>query len=112
MAFINPHGFLDSITFRGLRWNLLKTYDKIYTIDLQGNTKKKVVGINNEKDENVFDITQGVSINLLIKTGEKKENELGRIYNYNLKGNRIRKYNFLLNFTYNEIGRASCRERV
>lgn len=41
LAFINPHGFLDNPTFRGMRWNLLKTYDKIYTIDLHGNGKKK-----------------------------------------------------------------------
>jgi len=41
LAFINPHGFLDNPTFRGMRWNLLKTYDKIYTIDLHGNSKKK-----------------------------------------------------------------------
>lgn len=38
LAFINPHGFLDNPTFRGMRWNLLKTYDKIYTIDLHGNS--------------------------------------------------------------------------
>ena len=41
MAFINPHGSLDNPTFRGIRWHLLKTYDKIYTIDLHGNAKKK-----------------------------------------------------------------------
>ena len=34
VAFINPHGYLDNPTFRGMRWNLLKTFDKIYTIDL------------------------------------------------------------------------------
>ena len=33
LAFINPHGFLDNPTFRGMRWNLLKTFDKIYTIE-------------------------------------------------------------------------------
>jgi predicted helicase len=33
--------FLDNPTFRGMRWHLLKTYDKIYTIDLHGNSKKK-----------------------------------------------------------------------
>jgi predicted helicase len=38
---INPHGFLDNPTFRGMRWHLLKTYDKIYTIDLHGNSKEK-----------------------------------------------------------------------
>ena len=40
LAFINPHSFLDNPTFRGMRWHLLKTFDKIYTIDLHGNSKK------------------------------------------------------------------------
>ena len=77
MAFINPHGFLDNPTFRGMRWNLLKTYDKIYTIDLHGNSKKKETAPDGSADQNVFDIMQGVSINLFVKTGKKKDNELG-----------------------------------
>ncbi len=64
LAFINPHGFLDNPTFRGMRWNLLKTYDKIYTIDLHGNSKKKETALDGTADQNVFDIMQGVSINL------------------------------------------------
>ncbi|NCA80486.1 MAG: DNA methyltransferase, partial [Sphingobacteriia bacterium] len=56
LAFINPHGFLDNPTFRGMRWNLLKTYDKIYTIDLHGNSKKKEVCPDGSPDQNVFDI--------------------------------------------------------
>jgi len=68
LAFINPHGFLDNPTFRGMRWNLLKTYDKIYTIDLHGNSKKKEVSPDGSPDVNVFDIMQGVSINLFVKT--------------------------------------------
>jgi type I restriction-modification system DNA methylase subunit len=65
LAFINPHGYLDNPTFRGMRWNLLKTYDKIYTIDLHGNSKKKETALDGSVDINVFDIEQGVSINLL-----------------------------------------------
>ncbi|MFK7947904.1 MAG: N-6 DNA methylase, partial [Saprospiraceae bacterium] len=72
LAFINPHGFLDNPTFRGMRWNLLKTYDKIYTIDLHGNSKKKETAPDGSVDQNVFDIMQGVSINILVKTGKKK----------------------------------------
>jgi predicted helicase len=56
LAFINPHGFLDNPTFRGMRWNLLKTYDKIYTIDLHGNSKKKETAPDGSADINVFDI--------------------------------------------------------
>jgi predicted helicase len=97
LAFINPHGFLDNPTFRGMRWNLLKTYDKIYTIDLHGNSKKKETAPDGSADINVFDIMQGVSINIFVKTGKKKPNELGKVYHYNLFGKREFKYDFLIN---------------
>lgn len=95
LAYINPHGFLDNPTFRGMRWNLLKTYDKIYTIDLHGNSKKKEVSPDGSPDINVFDIQQGVSINVFIKTGQKKPNELGKVFHYDLYGARQLKYDFL-----------------
>lgn len=95
LAFINPHGFLDNPTFRGMRWNLLKTYDKIYTIDLHGNSKKKETAPDGSIDQNVFDIMQGVSINLFVKTGKKKEKELGKVFHYDLFGKRELKYDFL-----------------
>jgi predicted helicase len=95
LAFINPHGFLDNPTFRGMRWNLLKTYDKIYTIDLHGNAKKKETSPDGSADINVFDIEQGVSINIFVKTGKKKANELGKVFHYDLFGKREYKYDFL-----------------
>lgn len=95
LAFINPHGFLDNPTFRGMRWHLLKTYDKIYTIDLHGNSKKKETAPDGSADINVFDIQQGVSINVFVKTGKKKANELGKILHYDLYGKRDFKYDFL-----------------
>lgn len=95
LAFINPHGFLDNPTFRGMRWNLLKTYDKIYTIDLHGNSKKKEKAPDGSADKNVFDIMQGVSINIFVKTGKKKPNELGKVFHYDLFGKRDDKYEFL-----------------
>jgi very-short-patch-repair endonuclease len=95
LAFINPHGFLDNPTFRGMRWNLLKTYDKIYTIDLHGNSKKKETAPDGSADVNVFDIMQGVSINLFVKTGKKKSNELGKVFHFDLLGKREMKYDFL-----------------
>ena len=95
LAFINPHGFLDNPTFRGMRWHLLKTYDKIYTIDLHGNSKKKETAPDGSADINVFDIQQGVSINLFVKTGKKKPNELGKVYHFDAYGKRDYKYDFL-----------------
>ncbi|MDA3837462.1 MAG: N-6 DNA methylase [Candidatus Delongbacteria bacterium] len=97
LAFINPHGFLDNPTFRGMRWNLLKTYDKIYTLDLHGNSKKKEVCPDGSKDVNVFDIMQGVAITVFVKTGKKKTNELGKVFHYDLYGKREEKYDFLFN---------------
>ncbi len=97
LAFINPHGFLYNPTFRGMRWNLLKTYDKIYTLDLHGNAKKKETSSDGRVDENVFDIQQGVSINFFIKTGKKRNNELGQVFHFDLFGGRQSKYGFLFN---------------
>ncbi len=95
LAFINPHGFLDNPTFRGMRWNLLKTYDKIFTIDLHGNTKKNETATDGSIDQNVFDIMQGVSINIFVKTGKKRKNELAKVLHCDLFGKRDLKYNFL-----------------
>ena len=95
VAFINPHGFLDNPTFRGMRWNLLKTFYKIYTIDLHGNSKKKETAPDGSADQNVFDIMQGVSINLFVKTNKKAKNELGKVFHFDLYGKRNDKYDFL-----------------
>jgi predicted helicase len=103
LAFINPHGFLDNPTFRGMRWHLLKTYDKIYTIDLHGNAKKKETAPDGSADINVFDIQQGVSINIFIKTGKKKANQLGSVLHFDLYGQREIKYNFLLENSLQDI---------
>lgn len=70
LAYINPHGFIDNPTFRGMRWNLLREFDEIYILNLHGNSKKKETCPDGSKDENVFDIMQGVSINLFVKWGK------------------------------------------
>ncbi|MBQ6063903.1 MAG: DNA methyltransferase, partial [Prevotella sp.] len=103
IGFINPHGFLDNPTFRGMRWNLLKTFDQIYTIDLHGNSKKRETCPDGSKDENVFDIMQGVSINLFVKTGRKEKEQLGRVYHADLYGTREHKYECLDQATIESI---------
>lgn len=104
IGFVNPHGFLDNPTFRGMRWNLLNAFDKIYTINLHGNSKKKETCPDGSPDENVFDIQQGVSINLFVKTGKKKAKELGKVYYCDLYGKREDKYRFLQNISFSEVG--------
>ena len=96
LAYINNHSFIDNPTFRGMRWNLMRSFDKIYIIDLHGNSKKKEVCPDGSKDENVFDIQQGVSINVFVKTGKKTANELAEVYHCDLYGKRQDKYNFLI----------------
>jgi hypothetical protein len=67
LAFITNHGYLDNPTFRGMRRSLDKTFDEMYVFDLHGNSKKKEVAPDGSKDENVFDIQQGVAIGLMVK---------------------------------------------
>lgn len=95
IAFINPHGYLDNPTFRGMRWALLNTFDKIYTIDLHGNSKKGGKCPDGSPDENVFDIMQGVSINFFVKSGRTAEKAPCRVFHYDLFGKRTEKYRFL-----------------
>lgn len=95
IGFINPHGFIDNPTFRGMRWHLLNTFDRIYVLNLHGNSKKKEASPDGGKDENVFDIMQGVSVNLFVRNGKKGDKELGRVFYADLWGKREDKLQFL-----------------
>ncbi len=100
LAYINNHSFLDNPTFRGMRWNLMQSFDKIYIIDLHGNSKKKEVCPDGSKDENVFDIQQGVSISIFIKNGKKRKGELAEVYHCDIYGKRQDKYNLLTEYSF------------
>ena len=67
LAYISNNSFIDGIIHRQMRKHLLETFDKVYILDLHGNSKKKETAPDGGKDENVFDIMQGVSINIFIK---------------------------------------------
>lgn len=94
LGFITNHGYLDNPTFRGMRWHLLKTFSKIYVLDLHGNSKKKEVAPDGGNDVNVFDIMQGVSIIIGVKHAEDKS-ELAEVYHGDLWGPRKAKYEAL-----------------
>ncbi len=95
LAMITDNGYLDNQTFRGMRWHLAKTFDKIYVYDLHGSTKRHETTPEGGKDENVFDIMQGVGIILAVKTGKKKQDELGDVYHADLHGTRKHKFEVL-----------------
>jgi predicted helicase len=71
LAFITNHGYLDNPTFRGMRQSLMQSFDEIYVLDLHGNSKKKERAPDDTKDENVFDIQQGVAIGIFVKRRAK-----------------------------------------
>lgn len=94
LAFVTNHGYLDNPTFRGMRQSLMQSFDDIYLLDLHGNSKKKERALDGSKDENVFDIQQGVSIGLFIKrqgTAKLK----GSVFHADLFGPRSAKYEWL-----------------
>ena len=95
LAYISNNSFIDGITHRQMRKNLLTSFDKVFIIDLHGSAKKNETALDGSKDENVFDIQQGVSINIFVKTGKKKKDELGQVFHFDLFGNREFKYSTL-----------------
>jgi len=72
LGFITNHSYLDNPTFRGMRQSLMKTFNEIHILNLHGNSLKKEKCPDGSKDENVFDIRQGVAITFFVKRQEKK----------------------------------------
>ncbi|GAA8273211.1 DNA methyltransferase [Helicobacter pylori] len=99
-GFISNNAFLDNPTFRGLRRSLLECYDELYILNLHGNTRKKEETPQGAKDENVFNIMQGVSINLFVKKAQATK---PKIYYYDVYGERAEKYVFLAQNDLNSI---------
>ena len=95
LAYISNNSFIDGITHRQMRYDLMRAFDEIYIFDLHGNTRKQEVSPNGRKDENVFDIMQGVSINIFVKTGYKNKGELATVYHHDVFGDREYKYSIL-----------------
>lgn len=94
LAFITNHGYLDNPTFRGMRQSLMNTFDDIYVLDLHGNSKKKEKCLDGSKDENVFDIQQGVAISIFVKRQDGNK-EAANVYHADLYGLRESKYQWL-----------------
>ena len=67
LAFITNHGYLDGPTFRGMRQTLIDTFTDIYLLDLHGNANKRERSPDGSRDQNVFDITQGVAVAIFVK---------------------------------------------
>ena len=110
LAYISNNSFIDGIIHRQMRKALLETFDEIYILDLHGNTRKKETALDGGKDENIFDIMQGVSINIFVKKKQsviaslaEGKQSLARVYHYELFGKRFEKYAFLGKTSFNDI---------
>ena len=94
-GYISNHGYLDNPTFRGMRWSLMQSFQRIRVLDLHGNLKKKEVppgGGGGGRDVNVFDIQQGVAIGLFTKVVWADK----QIRHADLWGKREQKYEWLV----------------
>lgn len=102
LAYISNNSFLDGLIHRQMRRELLRCFDDIYVLNLHGNNRKKETAPDGSKDENVFAIMQGVSINIFVK---KKvcENESARVHYYDVYGARKEKEAFLSENTISSI---------
>ena len=72
LGFITNHSYLDNPTFRGMRESLIESFPRMFLLDLHGNAKKKERTPDGGKDENVFDIQQGVAVGLFVKPVERR----------------------------------------
>ena len=118
LAYISNNSFIDGIIHRQMRKALMETFDEIYILDLHGNTRKKETAFDGGKDENIFDIMQGVSINIFVKKGRhfgaegdkikcviasEAKQSLAKVFHYELFGKRFEKYAFLVKTSFSDI---------
>lgn len=102
VAMITNNSFIDGITHRQMRKHLLETFDDVYILDLHGNSKREEKTPDGSKDENVFDIQQGVSINIFVRINSDK-NSLGEVHHADIFGKREAKFEELTRNSFKSI---------
>jgi predicted helicase len=105
VAFITNHAYLDNPTFRGMRAHLLRTFQRLYIVNLHGNARRKERAPNGSPDENLFDIQQGVAILIAIRNPDNfaEPAESAPVWYCDVWGVREAKYDFLRTATLESI---------
>ena len=103
LAFVTNHAFLDNATFREMRRRLMMSFDRISILDLHGDTRRGEASPDRSRDVNVFDIQQGVSINLFVRHEQHSKGAVEVRFS-ELWGDRSDKYSALLD--------SSCESTV
>ena len=94
LAFISNNTYLEGITHRRMRQSLMQSFDNIYAINLHGSIIKQEKCPDGSKDENIFDIQQGVSIGLFVKN--MSDTRISTVIKYSdIWGLRAQKYQAL-----------------
>lgn len=102
LAFVTNNSYVDGVTHRVMRERMLKSFDSIFILNLFGDAKKSVAEEITGKDENVFDIQQGVCISILVKKSAGSNKSAGSLYSLDLIGSRQHKYNRLNTTSIND----------
>jgi len=93
LGFITNNSYLDGLTHRRMREYLLESFSSIYILNLHGSSRRGEQAPGNIKDENVFDIQQGVAIGIFVKEPEKPGKK--HVYYADMWGTRESKYQTL-----------------
>ena len=94
LAYISNNSFLDGVIHWKMRQSLLETFNRIYILNLHGNKRKKETVPDGGRDDNVFNIQQGTSINIFVRNPAKQK-ESSKVFYADLYGTRTNKYDFL-----------------
>ena len=95
VGYIVNNSFLDGPTSRGMRQSLLNSFNVIYLLNLHGSNRRTEAVPTAQRDENVFDISQGVSILLCAK--QRDNSAPAKVYYADMWGSREERYNILSN---------------
>jgi predicted helicase len=88
IGFVTNNSYLGGIIYRGMREELMKSFDEIYILNLRGRAM-----VDPSNDKNVFNIKQGVSIAIFVKTSNNTDD--AKVYYSELIGSREYKYDYL-----------------
>ena len=93
IGYIVNNSFLNGPTLRGMRKSLIDSFNAIYVLNLHGSIRIQEAVPEGQKDENVFDISQGVCIMLCVK--EHDNPAPAKVYYKDVWGSRQERYRIL-----------------
>ena len=95
VGMITSNSYLTGLIHRGMRQELLKSFSDIFILNLHGYSLVDENAPSQNKDQNVFDIQEGVAIVLFVK-GSETSHELSTVHYADLWGSRQDKYEYLI----------------